>query len=118
MFLVVPVLFRVTFYGFSVHFLNVLIIWIMAQDVGIAVSLSECMVIVPTVLLLSVIPISIAGWGLREGIMVAGFSYIGMPATDAVFLSITLGIGMTAVGLTGGPVWMLIKATETIPDDK
>jgi hypothetical protein len=54
----------------------------------------------------SVVPVSIAGWGLREGAMVTGFAYVGISATDAVFLSVALGAGMTLVGLLGGLVWM------------
>ena len=115
-FLAGPVLGLAAIYGLTIHVLNVAVLWFIAQDVGIAVSFSECLVIVPTVLLVSVVPISIAGWGLREGAMVAGFSYIGIPAADAVFLSVMLGLGMTAVGLMGGLVWMLSKANISVPD--
>jgi glycosyltransferase 2 family protein len=110
-----PILCLAVIYGLAVHALNVAVLWFIAQDVGIAVSFSECLVIVPTVLLVSVVPISIAGWGLREGAMVAGFSYLGISAADAVFLSVTLGLGMTAVGLIGGLVWMLSKAKKAVP---
>lgn len=39
--------------------------------------------------------------------MVAGFGYVGISATDAIFLSVTLGLGMTLMGLIGGFLWML-----------
>lgn len=112
-FLAGPVLGLAAIYGLAVHGLNVAVLWFIAEDVGITVSFTECLVIVPTVLLVSVVPVSIAGWGVREGAMVAGFSYIGMSAADAVFLSVTLGVGMTIVGLTGGLVWMLSNANKT-----
>ena len=44
--------------------------------------------------------------------MVAGFAYVGISATDAVFLSVTLGATMTLVGLLGGLVWMLTSAKK------
>ncbi len=104
-------------YGVSMYILNVGVVWFVAQQVDIGVGFVECLVIVPTALLVSVVPISIAGWGLREGAMVAGFAYVGTSATDAVFLSVTLGASVTVVGLVGGLVWMLTN-TRNLPGDK
>ena len=48
--------------------------------------------------------------------MVAGFAYVDMSATDAVFLSVTLGASMTVVGLLGGIAWML-NSGKSAPGD-
>ena len=115
-FLTKPVLGLAASYGLAVQGLNVAVVWLIAENVGITVGFTECLVIVPTVLLVSAVPVSIAGWGVREGAMVVGFSYIGMSTADAIFLSVTLGIGMTVVGLIGGLVWMFSHEKKTAPD--
>ena len=104
-----PVYGLVGIYGVSMYLLNVGVVWFVAQEVGINADLIGCLVIVPIALLISFIPISIAGWGLREGAMVAGFAYVGVSATDAVFLSVTLGLCTTTVGLIGGILWLLTR---------
>lgn len=114
----VPALYGLAgFFGISMYLLNVGVVWFVAQQVDIGVDFIECLVIVPTALFISVVPISIAGWGLREGAMVAGFAYVGISATDAVFLSVTLGASMTIVGLIGGLVWMMTNAKTAPADD-
>lgn len=103
-------------YGVAMYVLNVGVVWFVAQQVGIDTGFVECLAIVPTALLVSMIPISIAGWGLREGAMVTGFAYVGISTTDAVFLSVILGASMTVVGLAGGLVWMLTGAKRAHGD--
>ena len=103
--------------GNSMYLVNVAVVWLVARDVGIAAGFVDCLVIVPTALLVSVVPISIAGWGLREGAMVAGFSYVGISATDAVFLSVVLGAAITLIGLLGGLLWMIAGSRRLPADD-
>lgn len=103
--------------GISMYLINVAVVWLVALDAGIPAGLVDCLVIVPTALLVSVIPISIAGWGLREGAMVAGFSYVGISATDAVLLSVVLGAAITLVGLFGGLVWMMTGSRRLPSND-
>ncbi len=55
----------------------------------------------PVILLISSIPISFAGWGLRESAMVVGLGFAGMPASEALALSVTLGLGLLCIGLPG-----------------
>jgi hypothetical protein len=61
---------------------------------------------VPPVLLIATIPISIAGWGVREKSLVLAFAYAGLSETDGFLVSVLLGITMFAVGLIGGAVWL------------
>ena len=53
-----------------------------------------------------VIPISIAGWGVREGVMVVLLGLIGISSESALALSILYGIILTIVGLMGGIFWL------------
>ena len=38
----------------------------LAQSIGVAVTVLDCLVLMPPVILITTIPISIAGWGVRE----------------------------------------------------
>lgn len=48
---------------------------------------------------MAAIPISIAGWGVREGAMMVAFSYAGLAENDGLIVSILLGAAMFVVGI-------------------
>lgn len=49
-----------------VQLINVVAIFVIASGIGATISLWQCMVLVPPVLLMAMLPISVAGWGVRE----------------------------------------------------
>lgn len=61
------------------------------------------------VLLISTIPVSLGGWGIRENIMVIVMSSIGLHEEYALSLSIIFGLIMLLVGIPGGILWVLGK---------
>ena len=79
--------------------------------IGISLELDitwiDCMVLTPPVFLLMTLPISIAGWGVREGAMVTAFGLIGIPAEDALVMSVLFGLAAIAMALPGGVVWLM-----------
>src|SRR6185369_793106 len=50
-----------------VHILTIWGLMLLAWGINVDVGFMDCLVIVPAVILVTTIPISIAGWGLREG---------------------------------------------------
>ena len=68
------------------------------------------MIVAPVVLLLLVLPISIAGWGLREGLFVIGFGLFNVPEDIALAASIVFGLITLAEGLIGGVFWIFQPA--------
>jgi len=92
-----------------VQSLNVLAIFIVAKGLHVALELSMCLVLIPPVMFLSMMPISFAGWGVREGAMVAALATIGVPASEALALSISYGLGLILVSLPGGALWLLAR---------
>ncbi len=89
-----------------IHLGASLAVLVIARGLDIEVGWVDCMLLVPLVLLVSVLPISIAGWGLREGAMVTLFGLIGVPAAKALALSVLFGLAILAVGVLGGAVWL------------
>jgi uncharacterized protein (TIRG00374 family) len=78
-----------------------------AMALAINVSLLDCFVLFPPVILIMTLPISIAGWGVREGAMVAAFSFVGVVEGDAFVMSILFGFIGIAFALPGGLLWLL-----------
>lgn len=89
-----------------IHVTVPLIVFLIAASLDIEVSLLQCLVLVPPVLLISALPISVAGWGVREGAMVAAFGFVDVPASDALALSVLLGLMVMSTGLPGGLIWL------------
>ncbi len=90
-----------------IHFLTALSAWCVAHAVGANLSLANAIFVVLPVALIAVVPISIAGWGVREGAMVAAFAYAGLPQSDGLLVSILFGASYLILGVLGGMVWVL-----------
>jgi hypothetical protein len=52
------------------------------------------------------LPISIAGWGVRETAMVGLFGLIGVPGEGALVLAVLFGLVGIAAALPGGVLWL------------
>ncbi|MGN6462823.1 MAG: lysylphosphatidylglycerol synthase transmembrane domain-containing protein [Pseudolabrys sp.] len=95
--------------GFSlfVHLTTIAAVWLIAQAISSPLALSQAFLLVPPVVLIAAIPLSVAGWGIREGAMLAAFGYAGLPAADGLAVSLLLGAKMFAVGALGGIAWIV-----------
>ena len=90
-----------------IHLISVFSVMIMSIGLGLDIEWGGFLLMVPLVGLMMVVPISIAGWGVREGVMVVGFGYLGVAPEAALALSILYGLLMLVVALPGGVVWAL-----------
>jgi uncharacterized protein (TIRG00374 family) len=88
-----------------IQIFNVTVIFFLINGMGAEVSIWQCLLIVPTVMLISLLPFSIAGWGLRESAMATGFSLIHAPAAAALAASVMFGIFTLLLALPGGVMW-------------
>ncbi len=78
---------------------------VIANQLGASVSLFDIVLIVPTIILVSSLPISIGGWGVREAGFAVGFVAIGQPASAAIAASIFLGVANLLSAVPGGILW-------------
>jgi hypothetical protein len=65
--------------------------------------------ILPAVLLLTSLPISFAGWGLREGAMIIALGVYGVPQETALALSLVYGIAHLVSAIPGLALWIIEK---------
>lgn len=82
----------------------------MAVSLGMNISLLECVVLMQPVALVTNLPISVGGWGVRETAMIALFGLVGVPAGATLVLSIQLGLLSLIVALPGGLLWLVLKS--------
>ena len=106
--------------GVAFQFLTITASWLIAQSLGADVSFSLLAVAAPMVLLATVLPISIAGFGVREGSYVVLLGAAGVSHTDATLISLLTGVSLAAASLGGG-VALLIRSPDpsvgnTTPD--
>ena len=103
-----------------VHVGVVASVWLVAHALAIDVTFVDCLVLVPPVILITTLPISIAGWGVRESATVIAFGFVGVAPVDAVALSVVFGLVQIAIGLPGGALWIAQPAAraDTSVDQK
>jgi uncharacterized membrane protein YbhN (UPF0104 family) len=99
----------------SVHVLTAIIAWAVVRSISAPVNFTEVFLLIPPVILITMLPISIAGWGVREATMMAAFGYAGLPQDDGLMVSLLYGAVSFAVGALGGIVWIL-SAEKTAKD--
>jgi uncharacterized membrane protein YbhN (UPF0104 family) len=90
-----------------IQLLTIAAVWLAAKSVAAPFTLFDATLLIPPVLLIATIPISIAGWGLREGAMVMAFSYAGLSQADGLLVSALFGLGAFVVGVLGGFGWIV-----------
>lgn len=106
-------------FGVLTHVVIALCVFLIGQSLGVEITWLDCMVLMPPVILVTTLPISIAGWGVREGAMVTAFALVGVPSDGALVMSLTLGVLAIIMMLPGGMLWLLrrnkgeaVSATE------
>lgn len=86
-------------------------VYLLAQGLHLEIGLVDSLALFPPVLLMTALPISIAGWGVREGSMVYAFGLIGVASSDALILSVLYGLLTLVLALPGGLVWLAAGGT-------
>jgi len=98
-----------------VHVVTVAILWCLDRALGgNAPYTVYFLAMIPTLLVIS-IPVSIAGWGLREQSLVILLGSLGIAAEHAASVSILYGIVLLVGGLPGGLIWLVTRKQQA-PD--
>jgi len=90
----------------AIQFLTVAAVWGAAKSINAPLEFALAFFLVPPVMLIAAIPISIAGWGLREGTMIVAFAYAGLSPDNGLVVSVLFGVASFIVGAFGGVVWI------------
>jgi glycosyltransferase 2 family protein len=97
---------KIAVLSLSVHVLAVVIAWCVVQSIAAPVAFGQVFQLIPPVMLITMLPISIAGWGVREATMGLAFGYAGLMANEGVKVSLLFGAVSFIVGAVGGLLWI------------
>jgi uncharacterized protein (TIRG00374 family) len=90
-----------TLLSIVVQLANVLIVWLIGQALGLPVPAAYYLVLVPTVTLLTLLPISLNGMGVREGGMAVLLAPLGVETGPAMTLAFLWFVAFMVPSLGG-----------------
>ncbi|WP_457594092.1 lysylphosphatidylglycerol synthase transmembrane domain-containing protein [Hydrogenimonas sp.] len=94
------------------QFGDIAVAYVYSQYFQLDISLLSLMSIMPLVYIATVIPISLGGVGVREGVMTAGMALYGVHVSDAVIVSFLLYLTKIIVGIFGWIIYLRINTNE------
>jgi hypothetical protein len=91
----------------AVHLTGFAAVAVLAAGIGVEIPTAELFTVMPLVALLSAIPVSLGGWGVREGSMVIAFSMLGVGAEETIAISVLYGLSGIVSALILAAVFLL-----------
>jgi uncharacterized membrane protein YbhN (UPF0104 family) len=93
---------------------NMLVFALILRGMGVPFALAVgCALLVPAIMEIAMLPVSLAGWGIREGAAIVGFGTLGLPTDQALGASIAFGLILAAVSILGGLLWLVDRRQMT-----
>jgi len=108
---------KVVVLSLLIHVMAVVIAWCAVRSIAAPASFDQLFMLIPPIMLITMLPISIAGWGVREATMMVAFGYAGLSQTAGTVVSLLFGASSFVVGAIGGLVWILSAEKAAAPDD-
>jgi uncharacterized membrane protein YbhN (UPF0104 family) len=99
---------------------NVIVLWLIGLSLGLDVPASYYWVLVPAVTLMTLLPVSVNGMGVREWGTVLMLAPLGTSREGAVALAFLWFLTFSAVSVAGGGFYLLghVPRLEVRPDDE
>jgi hypothetical protein len=88
------------------QFADVLILFLLQRYFELSLPLEVFMLIMPVVFVATVLPVSMGGLGVREGVMVALLGAFGVNSSTAVVLALSVYLAKVLTGLLGALLFM------------
>lgn len=104
---------KIAVLSLAIHVLSVAIAWCAVRAIKAPADFEQIFLLTPPILLITMVPISIAGWGVREATMMVAFGYAGLMQADGTVVSILFGTVYFVVGALGGLVWIFSAEKKT-----
>lgn len=89
--------------------------WMAARALGIDTPTAVMLPLVAPVLVTMLVPVSVAGWGVREGGAALLWTWAGLPAADGVAISVVYGLLVLVGSLPGLGVALVSRGVRSRP---
>jgi uncharacterized membrane protein YbhN (UPF0104 family) len=93
-----------------VHTSGVAAFWALAKALDVHAPFLDHFLLVPLIFLIALIPISFAGWGLRETGAIGLYGLVGVAPADALAVSLLFGFVLVLAAVPGGLLWLMPKS--------
>jgi uncharacterized membrane protein YbhN (UPF0104 family) len=97
---------KIAVLSITIHVLTAVIAWCAVRALTASADFEQVFLLVPPIALITMLPVSIAGWGVREATMMVAFGYAGLIKSDGTMVSLLTGITSFIAGAIGGLVWI------------
>jgi uncharacterized membrane protein YbhN (UPF0104 family) len=97
--------------GCVIHGLTIVVIWSLGRAQGLVLPVSDAAVLFTIMVGVTLIPISVGGWGLRELAVISLLGHYGVAPEKALLFSVCFGLVFAAASLPGALVWVLYSFT-------
>ena len=102
-----------------IHSIGALCVWILALNLGLNINYTVVLAFLPLISLAQLVPISIAGWGVREGTLVSLFALMGLDPSISLVVSLIWGGSIVLAAIFSGLIWFCMRsADENLRDIK
>jgi hypothetical protein len=91
--------------SFSVHILTVFSVWSLGRAQGFALPFVDAALLFTLMVLITLIPVSVGGWGLRELAVSTLLAGHGVPMEQSLFFSVSFGLVLIIAAIPGAIVW-------------
>jgi len=96
--------------GCLVHVLTIVVVWSLGRAQGLVLPIPDAAVLVTVMVGVTLVPISISGWGVRELAVVSLLSRYGVAPEKALLFSVCFGVAAALGSLPGALTWLLYSS--------
>jgi hypothetical protein len=93
--------------GCLIHALTIVVVWAVGRAQGLVLPVSDAAVLFTVMIGVTLVPISIGGWGLRELAVIALLGHHGVAPERALLFSVCFGLALAVGSLPGAVAWLL-----------
>jgi glycosyltransferase 2 family protein len=101
--------------GCLIHVLTITVVWSLGRAQGLVLPIADAAVLVMVMVGVTLLPISIGGWGLRELAVVSLLGHHGVAPEKALLFSVCFGLTLAIGSLPGAVAWLLYSFAPSRP---
>jgi uncharacterized protein (TIRG00374 family) len=92
--------------GLLIHTLTIVVVWAVARAQGFVLPIPDAVALFTVMVGITIVPISIGGWGLRELAVISLLASYGIAPERALLFSICFGLVLALGSLPGALAWL------------